>query len=115
MHQKNAAKQFVNTGIDALSKQLGSGITQTNNEIKDIIKIINSLESNEILSKGTSRKIISQEERLLNFLGPLMKVRLPLMNNVLTPLAKIVLISLELTAATSAADVAIEKKCLDLA
>ena len=50
----------------------------------------------EILLKGTSRKIISQEGGLPNFLVSLMKVALPLMKNVLTPLAKSILIPLGL-------------------
>ena len=43
-------------------------------------------------------------------LGPLLKTGLPLIKNVLKPLAKSVLIPLELTAATSAADAAIHSK-----
>ena len=42
-------------------------------------------------------------------LGPLLKTGLPLMKNVITPLAKSVLIALELTAAASAADAGIHK------
>ena len=40
---------------------MSSEITLTNNEIKYIIKIIKYLENREILLKGTTRKIISQE------------------------------------------------------
>ena len=40
---------------------------------------------------------------------PLLKTRLPLMKSVINPLAEIVLISLELTAATSAADAGKQK------
>ena len=43
-------------------------------------------------------------------LGPLLKTGLPLIGNVLKPLAKSVLIPLGLTAATSATDAAIHKK-----
>ena len=43
-------------------------------------------------------------------LGPLLKTVSPLIGNVLKPLAKRVLISLELTAAASATDAAIHKK-----
>ena len=43
-------------------------------------------------------------------LGPLLKTGLPLMKNVLNPLAKSVLIPLGLTAATSARDAAIRNK-----
>ena len=46
-------------------------------------------------------------------LGPLLKTGLPLMKNVLKPLAKSVLIPLGLTAA-AATDAAIHNKCLDL-
>ena len=44
--------------------------------------------------------------------GPLLKTGLPLMKNVITPLAKSVLIPLGLTAAESAADAGIHKKIL---
>ena len=43
-------------------------------------------------------------------LGPLLKTELPLMENVIKPLAKSALIPLELTAAASAADCGIHKK-----
>ena len=39
----------------------GSGITLTNNEIKDIMKVIKYLENRGILLKETIRKITSQE------------------------------------------------------
>ena len=45
-------------------------------------------------------------------LGPLLKTGLPLMKNVIQPLAKSVLIPLGLTAAASAADVGMHKKIL---
>ena len=60
--------------------------------------------------KGNIRKITSHEGEFLNFLRPLMIARLPLMKNVLTPLAKSVLITLGLTVATLAADAAIQKE-----
>ena len=46
-------------------------------------------------------------------LGPLLKAGLPLIKNVITPLAKSVLIPLGLTLAASAADAAIHKKMLE--
>ena len=49
----------------------GSGITLTNNEIKDIKEVIKSLKNKGILLKGTTRVITSQEEGFLNFLRPL--------------------------------------------
>ena len=61
--------------------------------------------------KGTTVKVISQKG---GFLGPLMKVGLPLMKNVLRQSAKNVLMPLGLTAAASAIDAAIQKKSLGL-
>ena len=45
--------------------------------------------------------------------GPLLKIGLPLIKNVIKPLAKCVLIPLGLTAAASAADAGIHKKYQD--
>ena len=54
-----------------------------------------------------------QSGRLLGrLLGPLLKTGLPLIKNVIKPLAKSVLIPLGLTAAASAADAGIHKKIL---
>ena len=69
----------------------GSGRTLTNNEIKDIMKVIKILENRLILLKGTTRKITIQERGFLNFFRPLMTTGLPLMKNLLTPLAKNIL------------------------
>ena len=63
-----------------------SGITLTNNEIKDIITVIKSLESRGMLLNGTTRKITSQEGGRLSFIRPLMTGALPLMKSV-TPSA----------------------------
>ena len=49
---------------------------------------------------------------LRRLLGPLLKTGLPLLKNVIKPLAKSVLIPLGLTAAASAADAGIHKKIL---
>ena len=51
-----------------------SGITLTISEMKDIVKVIKSIENREILLTGTTRKITSQEEKFLNFLWPLTAV-----------------------------------------
>ena len=87
-----------------------SGIFLTNNEIKDVIKVIKYLEDRGILLKGTIRKINSLEGGFLNFLRSSMTAGLPLMKNVLTPLTKSILISLGLSAGMSAADAVIWKK-----
>ena len=55
-------------------------------------------------------KIGQSREFLGRLVGPLLKTGLPLIGNVLKSLTKIVLISLGLTAATSATDSAIHKK-----
>ena len=54
----NVIGKNIKKGILSIS---GSGITLTNNEIKDIIKLIKTLENRRILLKGTTRKVTSQE------------------------------------------------------
>ena len=60
-------------------EKVGSGITLTNNEKKDIMKVIKCLENTGILIKRTNKKINSQEGGFLNFLRALMTTGLPLM------------------------------------
>ena len=62
------------------------------------------------LSKAQTNKIIQSGGFLSRLLGPLLKTGLPLIKNVIKPLAKSVLILLGLTAAASAADAGIHKK-----
>ena len=99
----------VKKGISAISV---SGITVANNKIKDTIKLIRSLENRGILLKGTTKKVSSQDTGFLNFLRPLMTTDLPLIKDVVTPLAKSALVPLGLTAAAPATDAAIQKKNL---
>ena len=89
----------------------GSGITLTNNKIKDIINVVRSLENRGILLKEITRKITSQERRFLSFLEPIMSAGLLLMKNELTSLAS-VSVPLELTSAVSATDVTFLKEVL---
>ena len=105
-------KAFLDEEIDRFKKEYitGSGLTLTNNEIKDIIKVIKALRNREILLKWTNRKITRQEERFFNLLRPLMTAGLSLMKNVLLLLAKNVLLLFRLSAGKSAADAAIQKK-----
>ena len=60
-----ATEYHINKGINELSKKFtsrkGSGIPLTNDEIKDIIKVIKSLGNRGILLKGTTSKVTSQE------------------------------------------------------
>ena len=59
---------LVDAGINIIGKKIkngislvkGSGITLTNHEIKDVIKVIKSLENEGISLKETTRKIASQ-------------------------------------------------------
>ena len=64
------------------------------------------------LSKAQINKIIQSGGFLSKLLGPLLKAGLPLIKNVIKPLAKSVLIPLGLTAAASAADSGVHKKIL---
>ena len=86
---------------------MGSGTTLKSNEIEYIIKVIKSSQNTEILLKVTTKKFNSQGG---GFIGPSMRVGLLLLKNVLTPLAKSVLMLLGLTATASATDAAIQKK-----
>ena len=67
---KRLERNFINFGFGNNSK---------NNEIKDIMKVIKSLENRGILIKGTTTKMTSQEGEFLNFLRSLMTAGLPLM------------------------------------
>ena len=113
-YKNNKNYLFIDSGLNMIGKKIkekfGPGKTLTNNEIKDIMKVIQSLKNRRILLKGITCKFTSQEGGLLDFLRPLMTACLQLMKNVLTPLAKSILIILGLAAAASATDAAIQKK-----
>ena len=70
----------------------------------------NSTSTNINLSKAQINKIIQSGGFLGKLLDPLLKTGLPLIKNVIKPLAKSVLIPLGLTAAATAADAGIHKK-----
>ena len=114
---RNLGKNVLDKHLDKFDKEFitnrGSGITLTNNEIKDITKVSKSLENRGILLKGTTRKITTQQGGFLNFLRPLITAGLQLMKSVLTPLAKSILLAFELSAAMSATDAAIPKRFMD--
>ena len=85
----------------------------TNRQVANLRKAFANYLSTDIkLSKTQISKMIQSGEFLGRLLGPLVKTGLPLMKNVIKPLTKNVLISLELTAAVSAADAGIHKKIL---
>ena len=84
-----------------------------NRRISGIRKAFSNNSSADIkFSKTQLSKMTQSGEFLGKLLGPLLKTGLPLIKNVITPLAKSVLIPLGLTAAASAADAGIHKKIL---
>ena len=83
----------------------------TNRQVTNLRKAFANHSSTDIqLSKTQLSKMIQSEGFLGRLLGPLLKTGLPLIKNVIKPLAKSVLIPLGLTAAASAADAGIHKK-----
>ena len=85
----------------------------TNRQVTNLCKAFANYLSTDIkLSKTHWSKMIQSGGFLGSLLGPLLKTGLPLIRNVIEPLAKTVLIPLELTAAASAADAGIHKKIL---
>ena len=85
----------------------------TNRQVANLRKAFANNSSTDIkLSKTQLSKMIQSGGFLGRLLGPLLKTRLPLIKNVIKPLAKSVLVPLELAAAASAADAGIHKKIL---
>ena len=85
----------------------------TNRQVANISKAFAKNTSTDIkLSKTQISKMIQSGGFLDKLLGPLLKTGLPLIKNVIKPLAKSVLILLGLTAAASTADAGIHKKIL---
>ena len=84
----------------------------TNRQVSNLRKAFANNSSADIkLSKTQLSKMIQSGGFLGRLLGPLLKTGLPLISNVIKPLAKSVLIPLGLTAsAASAADAGIHKK-----
>ena len=84
----------------------------TNRQVSNLHKAFaNHLLADIELSKAQLSKMIPSGGFLGRLLGPLLKTGLPLIKNVIEPLAKSILIPLGLTAA-SAADAGIHKKIL---
>ena len=83
----------------------------TDRQVSHIRKAFGNNSAADIkLSKTQLSKMIQSGGFLGKLLGPLLKTGLPLIKNVITPLAKSVLILLGLTAAGSAANAGIHKK-----
>ena len=82
-----------------------------NTQVSNLRKAFaNNSSANIKLSKTQLSKMIQSGGFLGRLLGPLLKTGLPLIRNVIKPLAKSVLIHLGLTAAASVADAGIHKK-----
>ena len=121
--QLNKLKQRIKNGTEVTLKLASNVVGDSNDENNFPHKFLltntqvsklcnafaNDLSANIKLSKTQLHKIGQSAEFLGRFLGPLLKTGLPLIGNVLKPLATSVLIPLGLTAA-SAADAFIYKK-----
>ena len=87
----------------------------TKRRVSNLRKAFANNSSTDIkFSKSQLSKVTQSGGFLGRLFGPLLKTRLPLIKNLIKPLAKSVLISLALTAAASAADAGINKKILGL-
>ena len=85
----------------------------TNRKVANLCKAFANNSSIDIkLSETQLSKMVQSGRFLGRLVGPLLKTGLPLMKDVINPLAKKVLIPLGLTAAGSAADAGIHKKNL---
>ena len=83
----------------------------TNRQVSNLRKaFVDKSSTNIMLLKAQLSKMIQSGGFLGRLLGPLLKTGLPLIKNVIKPLAESVLIPLGLTAAVSAADAGIHKK-----
>ena len=86
-------------------------LLSTNREVTNLRKASANNSSTDInLSKTQLSKMIQSGGFLDRLLRPLLKTGLQLIENVIKPLAKSVLIQLGLTAAASAADAGVHKK-----
>ena len=116
---KNAVKNKTGTTLRISLKMFnGNNLTHelllltTRQETKIRNAFNNNASTDLKLSEVQISKIIQSGGFLGRILGPLLKTGLPSIKNVIKPLAKSVLIPLELTAAASAADAGIHKKIL---
>ena len=115
---KNAVKNKQGTTLRMNAKMLNGNnfphelllTTRQTTKLRNAIE--NNMTTDIKLSKTQISKIIQSGGFLGKLLGPLLKIGLPLIKNVIKPLAKSVLIPLGLTAAASAADAGIQKKIL---
>ena len=117
---KSAIKNETEVVLRLSSNMIGDNETNfphklllTNRQVANLRKAFANYLSTDIkLSKTQLSKMIQLGGFLGRLLGPLLKTGLPLIKNVIKPLAKSVLIPLGLTAVASAADAGIHKKNL---
>ena len=115
---KSAIKNESEVVLRLSSNMIGNNETNfphklllTDRQVSSLRKSFASHSSADIkLSKTQLSKMIQSGGFLSRLLGPLLKTGLPLIKNVIKPLAKSILIPLVLTAAASAADAGIHKK-----
>ena len=111
---KNETEVFLRLSSNMISdneSNFHSKLFLTNRQVANLCKAFANYLSTDIkLSKSQLSKMIQSGGFLGRLLGPLLKTGLPLIKNVIKPLAKSVLIPLGLTAAASAADAGIHKK-----
>ena len=115
---KSAIKDELEVVLTSSSNVIGDDETNfphklllTNRQVTNLHKAFaNHLSTDIKLSKTQLSKMIQSGGFLGRLLGPLLKTGLPLIKNVIKPLAKSVLIPLGLTAAASVADAGIHKK-----
>ena len=115
---KSAIKNETEVVLRLSSNMIGDNETSfphklslTNRQVSNRCKTFaNHLSADIKLSKTQVSKMIQSRGFLGRLFGPLLKARLPLIKNVIKPLAKSVLIPLGLTAAASVADLGIHKK-----
>ena len=113
---KSAIKNENETVLRLSSNIIGDNETNfphkllSNRQVSNLCKAFaNHLSADVKLSKTQLSKMIQSGGFLGKLLGPLLKTGLPLISNVIKPLAKSVLIPLGLTAAASVADAGIHK------
>ena len=117
---KSAIENETEVVLRLLSNMIGDNETNfphklllTNRQVSNFRKAFaNHLSADIKLSKTQLSKMIQSGRFLGKLLGSLLKTGLPLIKNVIKPLAKNVLIPLGLTAAASAEDAGIHKKIL---
>ena len=106
--------QYISLNVKLSNSQLNklkSAIT--NRQVANLCNAFTNYLSTDIkLSETQLSKMIQSGGFLGRLLGPLLKTGLPLMKNIIKPLAKSFLIPLGLTAAASTADARIHRKIL---